>query len=671
MTFSVAPQVSAAVGDHYGAVAHGDFNGDGELETAASAPRTECGKGRVHIRRPGLATTSIYRDLFGVLGVAACYDYFGSALAVGDFDDDGYDDLAVSAPGADDAGPTNSGAVHIFYGSSNGITLSGDQIFHQGTTGIDGAPESYDYMGDSLTTGDFNCDGYDDLVIGVPREGVGSKSDAGAVQVLFGSSGGVSTVDDLWRQGAGGVNGIAEAGDQFAGAVASGNFNGDTSGGRACDDLAVSSPGEDVGSIANAGYVYIMDGGTAGLSTTGDQAFHQNSSGVADTAQAYDIFGLRLATADENGDGYDDLFLSVPGDTCEASGGEGTHVMFGSAAGISTANDELRCNSYRCRVDGSELGCRSDSPAVHGTSLDETFEMFVGDDVVHADGGDDLLRADQGRDVVFGGPGDDEIEGDAGADLLLGGDGDDIFTIGRDCDAELGDFIDGGEGFDVVRSHLTEAQLSAAGVGFHSIESFVTIAEFYAGGCGAYAHDEGPAVPPKLEITWVTMPGPDDTYLTTNGLVSIDIANTSPDDVDYNLIFHLAARGYSFAVEDSDLKLNSGKTARLSFDLYRFVPSGVDPQTVPAAVLLLPTSAQLRVEAKVRRRGKADEIGRAFSEPVWGHHESGEARLYREGPFSSTYQHGDLVAWRAGKSPGSRPYSYVARIEARTPKEAE
>lgn len=661
----------ADVGDHYGAVTWGDFDGDGELETVASAPRSDCGKGRIHIRRAGLPALTVHRDVSGVAGVGACYDYFGSALAVGDFDGDGYDDLAVSAPGADDSGVTNGGAVHVFYGSSTGLSFVGDQILHQGTTGIDGVPETYDYMGDSLTTGDFDCDGYDDLVIGVPREGVGSNSDAGAVQVLFGSAGGVSTVDDLWRQGAGGVNGVPESGDQFGAAIAAGNFNGDTSGGRACDDLAVASPREDVGSISNAGFVYIMDGGTAGLSTAGDQAFHQNSAGVDDVAQAEDLFGLRLATRDENGDGRDDLFISVPGDSCEAVGGEGTHVMFGSVSGISTADDELRCNRYRCVMDGASLECGSNSPSIHGAPVAETFSMFVGNDVVHADDGNDVIDGEQGDDVVFGGPGDDDINGDAGVDLLIGGTGNDTFTLRRDCDGVLGEFINGGPGTDTVRSHLSESELIAAGVRFYSIENFVTVPEAYAGGCGPYTFEEGPFVRPPLELTWVHLPDSDDTYLTSNGEVSIDVENTSSLDVDYDLVYHLSIRGYQVMVEDSDLALDSGKSTRRVLDLYRFVPPGVDTQNVPPELLALPTSAQLRVQANIRPRGKADDLARAFTMPVWGHHEAGEARLYREDLYSTTYHHGDLVGWRIGRSVQPRPYRYVATVEARVVKQEQ
>lgn len=78
-------------------------------------------------------------------------------------------------------------------------------------------------------------------------------------QVFYGGAGGITSVDDMWHQAVSGVNGVAEAGDRFGAVFAAGNYNGDTSGGRACDHLAIASPGEDVGSIADADYLYIID----------------------------------------------------------------------------------------------------------------------------------------------------------------------------------------------------------------------------------------------------------------------------------------------------------------------------------------------------------------------------------------------------------------------------
>ncbi len=655
----------AAVGDHVGAIARGDFNNDGTEDVVVSSPQDDCGKGVIHIRS-GAAVSSWTRDTAGILGAAACSQFFGTALAVGNFDNDAYDDLAVSAPGASDSGESQSGSVHIFYGGPGGLSTVGDQLWHQDTTGINGVAEVGDFLGDALTTGDFNCDGYSDIAIGVPREGISGKAEAGATHVFYGGPGGVTSVDDIWHQAVSGVNGTAEAGDHFGEALAAGNYNGDVSGTRPCDDLAIASPGEAIGAITEAGYLYIIDGGPSGLSTTGDQAFHQNSSAVEDTAEAGDRFGARLWAFDDNGDAYDDLAISVPGDACVPTVGEGTHVFLGSAGGLSTVDDRLVCNTYRCEVNADTYGCLSDSPAILGSSASETFALFVGDDELWAGDGDDTIRADYGDDVTFGGPGADLFKMGAGMDAAIGGQGDDTFELGLDCQAVAGKVIDGGPGADTIRSHFSQSQLVVAGVTLRSIESYVTIAEYASGDCEAYPIDEGATVPPKLELSWRKLPDPDDVFTSKDGSLQLDIDNTSGIDIDFDLTFRLIARGHVSEVEETTLALDKGKTAQHVFDLNDFIPAGIDPATLDPALFELPTSAVLIVEANMRQRGTSTIAGRAFAPTIWGHYESGDAVVYRADAYATTYFNGDLVAWRGTSKRYTGPHVLEGRIEART-----
>lgn len=77
--------------------------------------------------------------------------------------------------------------MHVLYSSTSGVTCR-DQLWHQGCNGVKGALEKDDYVGSALASGDFEADGYADVAIGIPNEGVGSKSGAGAVVVLRGSA---------------------------------------------------------------------------------------------------------------------------------------------------------------------------------------------------------------------------------------------------------------------------------------------------------------------------------------------------------------------------------------------------------------------------------------------------------------------------------------------------
>jgi hypothetical protein len=69
------------------------------------------------------------------------------------------------------------------------------------------------------------------------------------------------------------------------------------------DDLAVGVPGEDVGSVVDAGAVTVLYGSTGGLTSIGSQQFTQPVSAV----ETDDQFGAALASGDVDGDGFADL----------------------------------------------------------------------------------------------------------------------------------------------------------------------------------------------------------------------------------------------------------------------------------------------------------------------------------------------------------------------------
>ena len=110
----------------------------------------------------------------------------------GDFNGDGIGDLAVGAPGEDIGAIVDAGVVHVMNGSAAGLTATGSQYWNQNSAGIADAVETGDGFGSTLTAGDFNGDGRDDLAIGAPAEDVGATVDAGVVHVLYGSAAGLT-----------------------------------------------------------------------------------------------------------------------------------------------------------------------------------------------------------------------------------------------------------------------------------------------------------------------------------------------------------------------------------------------------------------------------------------------------------------------------------------------
>jgi FG-GAP repeat len=144
-------------------------------------------------------------------------DGFGAALAAGDFDQDGFADLAAGAPG-EDGGP---GAISVLFGSSAGLTRVGGQLFTQ----VGGAPEGIDRFGASLVAADFDHDGFTDLAAGAPFETVGTIPEAGAVSAIYGSGGGLTRVGgQLFTQNSPGVASSAEALDNFGLTLAAGGL---------------------------------------------------------------------------------------------------------------------------------------------------------------------------------------------------------------------------------------------------------------------------------------------------------------------------------------------------------------------------------------------------------------------------------------------------------------
>ncbi len=258
----------------------------------------------------------------GVDGTSEAYDAFGSALAIGDFDGDGYYDLAVGVPGEDVGETSAAGIVHVLYGSATGITTRDERWDQSGA--IEGELEVGDGFGSALTTGDFNGDGYDDLAVGVPREDKGDETDSGAVNVIYGSSEGLTTTgNQIWDQDDF-FSGTTEPGDMFGSALAAGYFNAD-----AYADLAIGSPSEDWGETEQGGLVHVMYGTSTGLSADGGQRWDQNNILIDDTVEPFDRFGHALCAGDFDGDGVDDLAVGVPGENVDGKNNAGAvHVLY-------------------------------------------------------------------------------------------------------------------------------------------------------------------------------------------------------------------------------------------------------------------------------------------------------------------------------------------------------
>ena len=275
------PQPGGRFGEE---VATGDVNGDGRADIAVGAVQEDVGAvpdaGRVYVFDGatgaliyGLNTPNPQRNAF-----------FGAALALGDVDADGKNDIAVGAHFETVAGHTFQGRVYIFSATSGTLLRILDTP----------QPENAVLFGRSLAMGDADGDGKDDIAVGAPQQTAGQVE--GKVYLFSGATGDlILTLDAPTQQQ------LAK----FGSSLAMGEVDGD---GKA--DIAVGAPREFT-NIQGRAYVYSGDGG--GLLYTLDSPAPKPSG----------LFGSALAMGDADGDGRADISVGAEGEA--VTGGHSQH----------------------------------------------------------------------------------------------------------------------------------------------------------------------------------------------------------------------------------------------------------------------------------------------------------------------------------------------------------
>jgi hypothetical protein len=278
---------------------------------------------------PASAHLAIIRQGPESAGSLESGDLTGTALAAGDYNADGWEDLAIGSPGEEYLGVSNVGVVLVVYGTRFGLTDIGGIFRAPSTLGWTNVPGAS--FGTALAAGDFDGDGDDDLAIGAPLDSAGTSTNPGAVYVVKGGPTGLgSSAIRLLQNQAGGTN---EANDEFGAQLCAGNFNGDASPtGNPYEDLAIGVPGED----SDAGAVFHFYGSGTGITATGSGWFKQSS--IGGTNVAFDRFGDALAAGNLYGSSHDDLAAGAHGrDLPGASNAGVVYLISGSASGLTSA----------------------------------------------------------------------------------------------------------------------------------------------------------------------------------------------------------------------------------------------------------------------------------------------------------------------------------------------
>jgi hypothetical protein len=248
----------------------------------------------------GLMLIASYADMSGVachcvpdplaFGANTNGDRFGAALAVGDFDGDLRQDLAVGAPNKQFPGGTGRGGVFLYRGSALGLqpwrSLSSSEI---------GFPQDDASCGAALAAGDFDGNGGSDLVVGCPG--------------LDSASGGVAIIPGCRAPCASGEGGLQIAMRQHLSASLPGEFGLALAVGRyaeddALDDLVVGAPSAS-GVVASAGRVEIYRG-------VADDGMLE-PAGAYQGDEPHARFGAALAIGDVQSAEGNELLIGAPG----------------------------------------------------------------------------------------------------------------------------------------------------------------------------------------------------------------------------------------------------------------------------------------------------------------------------------------------------------------------
>ena len=334
-----------------------DLNSDGYADLVIGATRYNTFTGRVYIfLSPGssgiAATSSPQTSANSVITGEVINSTFGSSVAVGDFNLDGYPDLVVNAASYS----TSTGRLYIYNSSANGISSRTANVSTDTTITGEGTTHVFGYVFES--TGDVNGDGYPDLVTAA----YGYNSQQGRSYIFYspGSSGFTGTLSassppagttvisgETGIQGNFGVS-ITVAdynGDGFSDVVIGANYDATSQQGRAYIFHSAGKSGVTINSASSATTILTGESGTTssfssycvsldgnldgyddlacGASRPSNKIYYFQSSsngiatgfvnnlGIVITGEnSSDQFGRFLATGDFNGDGFSDIAVT-------------------------------------------------------------------------------------------------------------------------------------------------------------------------------------------------------------------------------------------------------------------------------------------------------------------------------------------------------------------------
>ncbi len=368
-------------------------------------------------------------------------DNFGFSIAdIGDLNGDGISDIAVGATG-DDAGGSNSGAIHVMFMNSNGSVSNTIEINNNTTNGpVLNGGDSFGYS--IANIGDLNNDGISDIAVGATGDDAGGAN-RGAIHVMFmDSNGTVSNTIEINNLTANGP--VLNNNDLFGSSIANiGDLNGD-----GIFDIAVGAIGDDAGG-ASRGAIHVMFMNSNG--SVSDTIEINNNTANGPVLNDVDYFGSSIANiGDLNNDGISDIAVGADGDGVASIVIGAIHVMLMNSDGSVSSTIEINNNTANGPVLNSNLDNFGSSIAnigdLNNDGISDIAVGAIGDDasrgaihVMLMNSNGSVSNTIEINDLTANGPvlngGDQfgssivnigDLNGDGISDIAVGATGDDV-----------------------------------------------------------------------------------------------------------------------------------------------------------------------------------------------------------------------------------------------------